>query len=139
MNRLSISLAFALLAPASQASGLCPATLATTQSAPSVPAGFTASVEAAPAPFMGLTFFDGKPSERVSLAPDEEKPGGGTLVSMWKFPPGNPRGYYLQCTYFGTQIALQRALDPIITKCFVTYDTKQSIGGLPFIKRIDCM
>lgn len=128
----------AFSAAAAHAGDLCPAALTTTQTATSVPAGFSASIQAAPAPFMGLTFFDGNPRDKVSLAPDEEKPSGDTLVSMWKFPPGNPRGYYLQCGYFGTQIALQRALDPIITKCWVTYDTAQTIGGLPFIKRIDC-
>ncbi|MFO1187621.1 MAG: STY0301 family protein [Alphaproteobacteria bacterium] len=140
MNKLPILAAITALAmPAAHASELCPASLTTTQTAAAVPAGFTASVEAASAPFMGLTFFDGKPSDKASLAPDEEKPMGETLVSTWTFPPGNPRGYYLRCSYFGTQIALQRALDPIITKCWVTYDMKQSIGGLPFIKRIDCM
>jgi hypothetical protein len=118
--------------------GLCPGALTTKQEAMSVPGGFTATVDLKPSPFMGLTFFDGDPKGEASLAPDEEKHVGDTIVSTWAFPPGNSRGNYLQCAYFGTSVALQRKLDPMISKCVVTYDTHEEIGGLPFIRRIEC-
>lgn len=141
MKASSLALAAAMALPCianAAETDICPAAIQTQQDAKQVPYPFRAVEIKRESPLMGLTFFDGDPKELASLAPDEEKHAGGLIVSTWTFPPGNPRGITTQCLYEGTRIVLERALDSAITSCQVTSDPKLDVGGLPFIRRIDC-
>jgi len=141
MKRLLIGLAAvaAVSGPAYAAeTELCPASIETQQSVKSAPYPFRAVAVARVSQLMGLTFFDGDPKDEASLAPDDEVKSGGKIVSTWSFPPGNARGTYLQCAFTDTTIVLQRKLEAAITKCAVTYDAHEEVGGLPAILKIDC-
>jgi len=116
---------------------ICPARLETRQSA-KAPYPFEAVAGDVASPLMGVTFFDGDPKEGASLAPDDEARAAGTTLSTWKFAPGDERGIFVRCSYFGTSLQLQRRFAPTPGACTVTYEDKVFTGGLPTILKIVC-
>ncbi|MFO1187620.1 MAG: STY0301 family protein [Alphaproteobacteria bacterium] len=117
---------------------LCPPSLKTRQTA-AVPPGFAAVRAAAAAPLLAFTFFDKDLGAGAALEPDEiRRFEDGTLVSTWTFLQGRWHPSLVRCSYWGTQVALERAVDAKISSCAVTYDGTRRIGGAPLILNIDC-
>src|SRR4030081_2831885 len=63
----------------------CPARVEVRQQITAPVPGWLTSLEDMPHSLAGITFFDGKPSEKASLAPDSETKVKGNIVSTWTF------------------------------------------------------
>lgn len=126
-------LAFAAAAADTQ---FCPAQVAVRQQLASPVAGWTASADKTPNALAGITFFDGKPEDEASLAPDKTSRQGGKDVAVWTFDAARP--VFLVCRYAWTNVTLQRELPKGLRGCTVTYNARETVGGLPSIEKIDC-
>lgn len=78
-------------------------------------------------PLSGIGFFSGPPEQKAALVNDEELPGAGGTVALWRFPPAKER-YWIVCYYGGTRTTLARPLPAALKTCRVTYD-KQPEGS----------
>jgi len=116
----------------------CPASITTRQDLTAQVAGWTAMKDDTPHNLAGITFYDGPPAEKASLVYDQIKKVKGEQIATWTFDPHNKRQTWLACSYAGTIIELARTLPPQTTTCSVTYDTQESIAGMPLIKKIAC-
>ena len=110
----------------------CPPAIQVRQQLAAPVRGWTASTDAAPIQLSGLTFFEGRPEDQASLAPDERKG-----IATWTF--GSGQSIWVMCHYSGTSVTLTRQLPPNTSKCEVTYRTNVTIAGLPVIEKIDCV
>jgi len=115
----------------------CPAQIYTTQTLAKAVPDWTERKDASPNVLAGLTFYDGRPEEQASLAPDE-KHVKGRLVESWEFFPNPPRQNWLECVYAGTSIKIARPLPKEIRGCTVTFDEQQTVDGYPVIEKIAC-
>jgi hypothetical protein len=115
----------------------CPAQIVTSQTLTKAVPGWTERKDTSPNVLAGLTFYDGRPEEQASLAPDE-KHVKGKLVESWELFPNPPRQNWIECVYAGTGIKLARPLPKEIRGCTVTFDEKQTVDGYPLIEKIAC-
>jgi hypothetical protein len=115
----------------------CPPVIEVRQQMAAPVAGWSVAMDDLPNRFAGITFFDGKPEEKASLAPDSETKAGGRAVSTWSFGSGD-RPVCVACRYAWTTVKLTRELPKPVRSCTVTYDLRQSLAGLPLIEKIDC-
>lgn len=115
----------------------CPAQIQVHQQLASPVAGWQARIEELPYLLAGITFFEGKPEDNASLAPDSERNANGKTISRWNFPSSRPP-IWLACRYAWTSVTLARELPKEIRVCTITYNPRQTIGGLPEIEKIDC-
>jgi hypothetical protein len=116
----------------------CPASVNTRQELTSPVADWTAMKGDLPHNLAGITFYDGPPAEKASLVYDNIKKVKAEQIATWTFDPHNARQTWIACSYAGTIIELARTLPPQTTTCSVTYDTQESIAGMPVIKKISC-
>ncbi len=116
----------------------CPETINTRQELTAPVAGWTPMLDNAPRSLAGITFYDGPPAEKASLAYDQITHGKSEQVATWRFAPQTDRRIWMACSYAGTAIELTKTLPPNISTCSVTYDPQQSIAGLPVIRKITC-
>jgi len=116
----------------------CPASITTRQDLASTISGWTTLKDDTPHNLAGITFYDGPPAEKASLVYDNIKKVKGEQIARWSFAPHNGRQTWLACSYAGTIIELTRTLPSQTTACSVTYDTTETIAGLPVIKKIAC-
>jgi hypothetical protein len=116
----------------------CPAQVQVRQQIATPIAGWSAGADKTPNQLSGLTFFDGKPEEEASLAPDSQTRQNGKDLLVWNFGADSNRPTFLVCRYAGTNVTLQRELPKGTRSCKVTYNPKQTIAGLPAIEKIDC-
>lgn len=115
----------------------CPATIAVQQQLTAPVPGWSASSDGMPHQFAGLTFFDGKPEDKASLAPDKQTALKVRTVASWMFPAdGHP--IWVTCQYAGTNIVLTRELPRGTRTCSITYNTTVTLAGLPVIEKVDC-
>ncbi len=87
---------------------------------------------------MGVTFYDGPPSEEASLVYDQASTSGKTWTATWKFTANEGRGYWIACSYTNTNAILYKKLRDDVVECRVSYDRSVSTGGLPTVKAIRC-
>lgn len=99
--------------------------------------GWSVISDAIPHLLAGLTFFDGNPAGKASLAPDKQAGIGGKTVASWIFPPGD-RSVWVVCRYGWTDVVLARELPKNTRTCAVAYSARESIAGLPAIEKVDC-
>ena len=115
----------------------CPAKIEVRQTLAEQIAGWLVGYDAAPHLLSGMTFFDGKPEEMASLAPDSHSASGGKDVALWTFGvTGRP--VWVACHYAGTGIILKRELPKNTQSCSITYSTRETIAGLPVIEKVNC-
>src|SRR5260370_28404333 len=100
-------------------------------------AGWSVAMDDLPHRLAGITFFDGKPEEKASLAPDSETKAAGKSVSTWNFGSGG-RPVWVACRYAWTTETLTRALPKPVLRCAVIYNPRKSLAVLPLIQQIDC-
>ena len=115
----------------------CPAQIVTAQALTKAVPGWTERNDTSPNVLAGLTFYDGRPEEQASLAPDE-KHVKGKLVETWELFPNPPRQNWIECVYAGTSIKIAKPLPREIRGCMVTFDEQEHIDGYPKIEKIAC-
>ena len=131
---MNIVLLISLLAAADPIG--CPKTIQVKEQLAAPVAGWTAASDGMPHQLAGLTFFDGKPEEKASLAPDAEKTQRDHTISTWSF--GKTRPTWVMCQYSGTSVTLTRELPRSTSSCTVTYARGVTIAGLPVIESVTC-
>ena len=127
---MNIVLLIALLAARDSVG--CPATVQVKEQLAAPVAGWTAASDGMPHQLAGLTFFDGRPEEKASLAPDSQN----QTAAVWKFAGGGPT--WVMCRYSGTGITLTRELPRGTSTCTASYSKGVTIAGLPVIQKIAC-
>lgn len=115
----------------------CPAKIEVKQTLASHLPGWSVGTDDAPHLLAGMTFFDGNPGEKASLAPDSENSHNGKTISLWTFA-ASARSTWVSCQYAGTDIVLRRELLRSTRACSITYSTNESIAGLPVIEKVEC-
>jgi hypothetical protein len=127
--------------PASAVSGadvvLCPPELNVTQRLAAPVPGWSVASDGLPHWLAGLTFFDGKPEDKASLAPDKQTKLNGRTIASWTFDAGG-RPVWVACHYSGTDVMLTRELPKTARTCAVTYSARDTIAGLSVIEKVDC-
>ncbi len=121
-----------LFALATFAATLCPTSVQVKQQLTAPVAGWIAGSDGMPHQLAGLTFYDGKPEEKASLAPDSHV----NNISTWKLDAARPA--WVECHYAGTDVTLTRELPRGTSVCVVTYKRNETIAGLPVIESVDC-
>jgi hypothetical protein len=121
-----------------QEARLCPEQISVEERLSTPLEGFSSRVEPAARGLLSITFFDGRPAERVSLAPDSESQAQGQRLAQWKLAPSGRDGSWIECAYERSGVVLSRALDAKATRCQVAYDAKVTRGGLPVIRAARC-
>ena len=116
----------------------CPPKIDVHQQLAAPVAGWTALLDDSPHQLAGITFYDGTPQEKASLAYDDITKVAGKQVAKWLFAPEGGRPTWISCNYSGTSVQLTKSLPPKTTACEVKYDPKQQIAGLPVIEAISC-
>jgi hypothetical protein len=75
----------------------------------------------------GITFFDGNPRDKASLAPDTQTAANGKTVALWTFAAGG-QPIWVACRYAATDVVLTRALSKSIRACSIAYATRETIS-----------
>ena len=101
-------------------------------------AGWTATQDDTPHQLAGITFYDGPPQEKASLAYDNMMKTAAKQIGKWSFTPVASRQTWISCSYSGTSVELAKSLPPKTSACEVTYDPRQQVAGLPLIEKISC-
>lgn len=117
---------------------VCPDTLAVQQQA-SAPSGeWTVSYSDPPLKHIGVTVYDGPPSQNRRVKPATTRNTTGELRVTWRLPESR-RNYYLSCSYERTNARLVMALPPGVDGCSAIFDRRVSYGvdGLA-VKRMVC-
>jgi hypothetical protein len=116
----------------------CPPKVKVSQQLAAAVPGWTAMLDDTPHQLAGITFYDGPPEEKASLAYDNMTKAGAKQAAKWSFSPDAPRQTWISCSYSGTSVKLAKSLPPKTTACEVTYDPRQQVAGLPLIEKISC-
>jgi hypothetical protein len=115
----------------------CPDQLAVQQRA-EAPDGWNVSYSQAAPRLIGVSLFDGPPSNRAGLKPDARKQTAKELLLVWNLRH-TPRSHYLQCTYERTSASISTALPPGVQRCEVAYERNAPLpGGSMPVKRMVC-
>lgn len=114
----------------------CPKTIQVKQQIAAPVAGWNAASDGLPHQLAGLTFFDGRPEDKASLAPDGQTTQRNETISTWKFDKTRPT--WVMCQYSGTSVTLTKELPRGTSVCTVNYARGVTIAGLPAIDKIDC-
>jgi hypothetical protein len=115
----------------------CPPTIQVKQQLAVPVPGWSVTTDGMPHQLAGLTFFDGKPEEKASLAPDKQVAVKGKSVASWMFDVSS-RSIWVACQYAWTNVVLTRELPKGTRTCSVTYTAGVTIAGLPVIEKVDC-
>jgi hypothetical protein len=115
----------------------CPPTIAVKQQLTAPVPGWSVTSDGMPHQLAGLTFFDGKPEDKASLAPDKQVVIKGKSVASWMFVVSG-RPIWAACQYAGTNVVLTRELPRSTRTCSITYNAGITIAGLPLIEKVDC-
>jgi hypothetical protein len=97
--------------------------------------GWKESASDLPTRLAGVTFYEGPPEQKASLVFDSENTSGGKRIAAWRFAPRSE--IWLACSYAATNVVLSRPIAKAST-CRVTYNSNETIAGLPAIERIEC-
>jgi hypothetical protein len=116
----------------------CPATIDVHQQLTTPVEGWTSVNSDSPHRLENITFYDGRPEERVSLAPDASRKSADHETSTWRFSPQSDRRVWMACSYSGTSVSLAQELPAGTRACSVVYDLHQRVDGLPVIKGVSC-
>ena len=105
---LSIAALFMATSAAAQSQGLtCPAELESAVTADGLPQSFK---------FRYVSFFDGDPSDRAALAPDDGV-NPQVLDQRWQFTRTHGRPIIMICRYHGTEQTVRKEVPAGIKEC----------------------
>ena len=85
-------------------------------------------------PYIGVSFSEGPPDQKVILAPDQENKIKGGTLAVWSFP-ASTAGYWVSCLYAETSAIVAHKLPTDIRSCVVEYDSRYAA---PLVKKWYC-
>ena len=117
---------------------LCPKSISVKQKITSLPTSWEAFPERLPSQHKSVSFFEGHPKNRVALVTDNsEIADGKNEIATWNFIR-SAKGYWVECMYDQTNIALTKRLAESVSQCRVTYERNVTISGAQLIREIAC-
>ena len=128
-----------LLAPlAAAAEIICPDAIDVQQQASAPAEEWAVSYSDPPLKLVGITVFDGPPSQNRRVKPATTRTTAGELRLSWRLPESK-RNYHLSCSYERTSATLTVLLPPGVNGCNAVFDRRVSYGmdGLA-VKRMVC-
>ncbi|HWA13014.1 MAG TPA: STY0301 family protein [Burkholderiales bacterium] len=131
-------LLLALLPLSAAAEVVCPDSLDVQQQAAAPSAEWAVSYSDPPFKHIGVTVYDGPPSQNRRVRPATTRSTAGELRVAWRLPESR-RSYYLSCSYERTSARLTIALPPGVNGCNAVFDRRVSYGadGMA-VKRVVC-
>lgn len=91
----------------------------------------------APHQLASVTFFEGHPNEKVSLANDKETRTKKAIIQTWRFHQTSSK-YWVRCSYARTSVTVSKAISKDAARCVVTLDRLTRVGGFPKINAMEC-
>jgi len=128
-----------LLAPLAAAGEIiCPDAIEVQQQANTPPGDWAISYGEPPLKLVGITLFDGPPSQNRRVKPATTRTTTGELRLSWRFTESR-RNFHLLCSYERTTATLTAVLPPGVNGCNAVFDRRVSYGveGLA-VKRMVC-
>jgi hypothetical protein len=131
----TLLLAFSLSA---QAEVICPDSIDVQQQATAPPGDWAVSYTEPPMKLVGITVYDGPPSQNRKVKPYSTKTTTGELRVSWRLTETR-RNYHLMCSYERSGASLIAVLPPGVNGCNAVFDRRVSYGieGLA-VKRMAC-
>lgn len=118
---------------------ICPDVLEVQQNAAAPDADWSVTYSPPPLRLVGVTLFDGPPSQGRKVKPFSTRTTAGELRIAWRLPESK-RNFHLQCGYERTTAALVTILPPGVNSCEAVFDRREQAGpGGRAIKRMVCM
>ena len=116
-----------------------PSSIEVNQEVSTVPEGWQPSKEESKHILAGITIFDGRPKEIVSLVYDSEvkQQSKHRMILGWKLFPNTKDGIWIRCSYSSTNMGLSAPVPTKAKEIRVVYDTNIHIDGLPQIVQIE--
>jgi hypothetical protein len=136
--RFALAVAFTFFALAARAEVICPDSLQVEQHAAAPSDEWTVSYSEPPLKLIGITIYDGPPSQNRKVKPYSTRSVKGELRISWRLPETR-RNYHLLCNYERTNAMLTAVLPPGVNGCNAVFDRRVSYGreGLA-VKRMVC-
>jgi hypothetical protein len=136
--RLLLAVAVALLTHSVRAEVVCPDSLEVQQQAIAPSDEWTSMYSDPPLRLIGVTIYNGPPSQNRKVKPSSTRSAQGELRIVWRLPE-SPRNFHLVCTYERTSASLVTVLPPGVTVCTSIFDRRVSYGrGGHAVKRMVC-
>jgi len=115
----------------------CPDTLSVNQRA-EPPTGWSVTYGEQAPRLSGVTIYDGRPANRVTIKYTNRRQSAKELILTWDLGD-NPRSFYLQCSYERSTAQIASPLPPGVRTCEVVFDRTVSHPGGGFaVKRMVC-
>lgn len=131
-------IAFAALALTARAEVVCPDSLEVQQRAVAPSNDWTVSYTAPPLRLVGITLYDGPPSQGRKVKPFSVRRGKRELRVSWRLGESR-RNFHLVCGYERTTASLVTVLPPGVKGCNAVFDRRVSSGDEePAVKRMVC-
>lgn len=136
MRRLCLILLMTPLGVAAEV--VCPDAIEVNQQATTPSAEWAVSYTEPPLKLVGITVFDGPPSQNRRVKPVTRRLTAGEVQLSWRLPESR-RNYHLTCSYERTSATLTAVLPPGVNGCNAVFDRRVSYGvdGLA-VKRMVC-
>lgn len=117
---------------------VCPDSIEVQQQASAPAAEWAVSYTEPPFKLVGITVFDGPPSQNRRVKPATTRVTSGELRLSWRLPETR-RNYHLSCSYERTNATLTAVLPPGVNGCNAVFDRRVTYGvdGLA-VKRMVC-
>lgn len=127
-----------LMPLAAAAEVTCPDSIDVQQQAVAPPGDWAVSYTEPPMKLVGITIFDGPPSQNRKVKPYSTKTTKGELRVSWRLTESR-RNFHLMCSYERSSAALTAVLPPGVNGCNAVFDRRVSYGieGLA-VKRMVC-
>jgi hypothetical protein len=126
------------LSVSAQAEVICPDSIDVTQQAVPPKGDWVVTQSSPPFKLVGITVWDGPPSQNRKVKPQSIRSTKGELRIAWRLPASR-RNFHLVCDYERTAANLTTVLPPGVTGCNAVFDRRVSYGieGLA-VKRMVC-
>lgn len=138
MMLLTVAITLCSACPVFAGDTFCPNSISVKQKIISLPSSWEAFPETLPYQLKSVSFFEGHPKNRVALVNDNsEIVDDKNEIAMWNFISSR-KGYWVECIYDQTSIALTKRLAKSVSQCRVTYERNVTISGVQRIQEIAC-
>ncbi|WP_374401768.1 STY0301 family protein [Niveibacterium sp.] len=135
MKARALVAALALHALAASAAPTCPATLESQQSLAAAPEGWSVVPMRQVQRLIGISVFDGPPSEGAELKPESSH---GGQRQLWRFDTAAARGIWIGCRYDGSRLMLTRRIEPAPRICELITGGRVLAGADPSPLSFNC-
>ena len=135
---LTVAVTLSAAHTAFAAGSLCPKSISVKQKILSLPSSWEAFPETLPYQLKLVSFFEGHPKDRVALVNDNSAiVDGKNEIATWNFI-SSMKGYWVECIYDQTNVALTKRLAESVSQCRVTYERDVTISGVQLIQEVAC-